>query len=227
MTRLRTTHGMTVVELIVVMAIVASIMGAAVWGLASMGSNDVRGEAMRLSSVIKYAYSNAGINNTRYRLVIDVSTGEYWTEITDEPVVTQRELAEEGDEAFLTDEARELGERRDEEDDLFDEDEADPFGMNRKVTFERVQDGVVEPRTLREGVRFARVHTVHSDEPIEEGRAFVSFFPNGFQEQVMIVLADEGGATFTLITEPMTGRVRLYSDDMEVPEDFGQPETDD
>ena len=56
----------------------------------------------------------------------------------------------------------------------------------------------------------------------------MSFFPNGFQEPAIIFLEDEAtGAVFSIKTEPLTGRVMLYSREIDIPDEFGQGESDD
>ena len=130
-------------------------------------------------------------------------------------------------EGLLPEEARELAERHRSDNDLFAKNEADPFNLNRNVTFERVQDGVLKPKTLPEGIRIYKVQTAHQRLPFETGKASVSFFRNGFQEQALIVLGDEAGARYTLITEPLTGRVKIYSGELETPPGFGEEESDD
>lgn len=225
MTLMQKNHGVTVVELMVVLAIIASIMGLGAYSLSAIGAGDLKSDAMRLTSVIKYTYSNAGINNTRYRLVMKLGTGEYWTEVADSPVVTESETL---DDDFLTDEARALADERAEETDLFDEREDNPFGMRRKVSYERVQDIVIKQTKLSDGVVFDKIYSPRfPDGPVEEGEMAISFYPNGFQEQAMIVIRNEAGQAYTLITEPMTGRVKLFGEEIDVPDGFGEVERDD
>lgn len=223
----RRPQGITIVELLVVMAIVSGIMGISVYAMGMVGSADLREDANRVASAIKYSYSVAAINNTQYRLVLDLDTGEYYTEVAQEPIVEQSAPTEATDD-FLTEEAQRLAERVEEKRDLFDDADANPFGMNRKITYQRVQDGVLKNTHLQDGVRFERVLTMHRpEEAYEDGQVSITFFPNGFQEQAMIVMKDERGAAFTLLTEPLTGRVRTYSDEIDVPSNFGLVEEDD
>jgi type II secretory pathway pseudopilin PulG len=222
----RDIRGITIVELMVVMALVATVLGIGAVSIQQISASDLRNESMRVAAVMRYTYSNAALNNSRYRLVFDLETGEYFTEVTDEALIeTTNDAAD--DEEFLTDEARELGRRDDEENDLFDDEEADPFGLNRKVSYQRVNDVVIEKTKLKPGIRFVEVHTTQRDEPYTMGQAAMSFYPNGFQDQVMVVLEDESEARISLVTEPMTGRVLVFTDSDEVPEDFGEVERDD
>lgn len=222
----RAPRGMTVVEIIVVMSIIATIMGLGASMIGLIGASDLRKDANRLASVIRYTYSNAGINNTRYRLVLDFESSTYFTEITDQALISNSERTQ--DEEMLTEEARELGRQNDKKTDLFDEDEENPFGVNRRVTFQRVQDAVVEDEKLGDGVKFDKVYSPRfPNEPVTQGRMALSFFPNGYTEPVLIILKDENGAAYSLLTEPMTGQIRMYSTEIEPPPGFGELETED
>ncbi len=227
---MRGDSGMTVVELLVVMAIVAAMMGLGAWGLSSVSNSDLRDDANRVAAAIKYTYANAAINNTEYRLVFDMESGEYYTEIAKEPIVdkTPQGSTNGSEEDFLTEEAQRLADEVEEESDLFADDEENPFGVNRKVNYERVKSAVLKTTKLSTGNRFVRVVKANNEDAYTEGKVSMSFFPNGFQEQVMIVIGpeDEKDVAYTLITEPLTGRVMTYSEPIEVPEGFGEVEED-
>lgn len=228
--RLAGSKGMTVVELMVVLAIVAAIMGIGAWSLSSLSNSDLRSDSSRVAAAIKYTYANAAINNTEYRIVFDMETGEYYSEIVKEPIVEKgRQGSTNGsDDDFLTEEAQRLADEVEEEQDLFEDDEENPFGMNRKVTYERVKDGVLKTTKLSDDTRFVRILKANNEDEFTEGKVSMSFFPNGFQEQVMIVIGskEDEDVAYTLITEPLTGRVMTYSDAIEVPEGFGELEED-
>lgn len=219
-------RGVTLVELLVVLALVGGIMSIGVYMLGLLTHTKLKDEAMRLTSAIKYTYSQAGLNNAQYRLVFDLDTNEYYSEVTNSPVVVESTDVNDS-EGLLPEEAQELAERYRADNDLFAKEEADPFNLNRQVTFERVQDGVLQPKKLPEGIRIYSVQTAHQRLPFETGKASISFFRNGFQEQALIVLGDEAGARYTLITEPLTGRVKIYSGELETPPGFGEEENDD
>jgi prepilin-type N-terminal cleavage/methylation domain-containing protein len=156
--------GVTIVELMVVMAIVASLMALGAYSLGMVGGNQLQSDTLRMASVIKYTYANACLNNTRYRLVMELGTGNYHTEITDEPVITASEQA--ADEEMLTEEARDLAKANERENDLFDETEENPFGVNRRVTFERVQDIVIkQTKHLRQGLHAQIPRTTAGNRP--------------------------------------------------------------
>ncbi len=219
-------RGVTLVELLVVLAVIGGIMTIGVYMLGMLTHTKLKDESMRLTSAIKYTYSQAALNNAQYRLVFDLDTNEYYSEVTNSPVVVESSTANDS-EGLLPEEARELAERHQADNDLFAKNEADPFNLNRKVTFERVQDGVLKAKTLPEGIRIYSVQTAHQRMPFKTGKASVSFFRNGFQEQALIILGDDSGGRYTLITEPLTGRVKIYSGELQTPPGFGEEESDD
>lgn len=226
MTRRSTSRGLSVVELMVVLTIIATITGIGAYSLGMVGGNQLKSDALRIASVIKYTYANACLNNTRYRLVVELGTGNYYSEVTDEPVISLAEQS--ADEEMLTEEARELAKSKDREDDLFDEREANPFGVNRRVSFERVQDVIIKDTKLGQGIVFAKAYTPRFPEKaLEEGRAAVSFFPNGYMEPLLLIIKDEEGNAYSLLTEAMTGRVRVMSGEIDPPEGFAEVESDD
>ncbi|MFU8804937.1 MAG: Tfp pilus assembly protein FimT/FimU [Bradymonadaceae bacterium] len=220
-------RGFTIIELLVVLVIAAGLMGLGVSMLNILSHSALKDESMRLTSVIKYTYHQAALNNAQYRLVLDLDQGTYHTEVTESPVVPKM-IDLESSEGMLPEEAQELEKQYRAKHDLFNERENDPFGMHqRKPSYQRISDGEVEPRSLPDGIRIIRVVTAYQRRPFESGRAAVSFFPNGFQQHVMIYLGDEHGGVSTLVTEPLTGRVRIYSRELDVPSNFGEEEYDD
>ena len=77
---------------------------------------------------------------------------------------------------------------------------------------------------MRHDVEILRVLTTHNREPVETGTATVAYFPNGFVERSLIWIGMEDGMVLTLSIDPMTGRVFIYPEDLEVPEDFFEVE---
>lgn len=246
--------GFTIVEVLVVMAIIAGLVGASAYTINVVTAGDLKASALEVTSAIKYTYSQSVINNSRYRLVFDVGGSTYRAELVHTAVEKPRDPAANGGqdgwgpggggdnfggglgaqgaggqrgggEDYLTREARELAERKRREDDLFDEDEDNPFGVNRRVSYERVQDGVLKPGELKDGVRLVLAY-IGTNPPIEDGEASINFYPSGFQDPAILVFEDAYGERFSLQTEPLTGRVLLRSEELEPTDDFGEGESD-
>lgn len=225
----QSTLGMTIVEIMVVLTIIAGMMGLAVISIGALGGNDLKNGAFRVTAIMKYTYANAAINNTQYRMVLNLDTGEYHTEIIKSALTTNSggSARSANGEDLLTEEAKRLAEKEEAKTDLFDEEEENPFGINRKVTYERVEDVVVKPEKLKDGIKFLKVATSATQEPVETGIVVINFYPNGFQDQAYIVIADEDGNAITLMSKPLSGRVKTYVDEKELPEDFFEVENDD
>jgi prepilin-type N-terminal cleavage/methylation domain-containing protein len=69
--------------------------------------------------------------------------------------------------------------------------------------------GMVRDEILPPGIYFKDVVTPHGAKE-DKGQPFTQFFPNGFAERTAIHLMDEYGAEYTLVIQPLTGRVEVY-----------------
>jgi prepilin-type N-terminal cleavage/methylation domain-containing protein len=209
---LKSRAGMTLIEMLVVLALVAGLAALSLNAVGALSATDLRDEAMRLTSSVKYTWTRAAVNGAQYRMVIDLDSGSYHTEVTDAMVVREAPAETGGAEGVLPE--REQERENDQNagaSDLFGED-SDPFGIHRVPTYEQVQDGALEPRTLEAGIKIYEVHVAYQDQPITSGKVAINFFPDGFQQPVIIVLSnDEGDDFYSLVNEPLTGRVKLFS----------------
>jgi len=216
-------RGFTLVETLVVLAIAAGMMGAAVYGLNLITAADLRDEAMRITSVMQYTWSRAAIEQVNYRLVLDLDANTYWTEVSDAAVVKEvsdtNELRRE-----RANRAGDQGRLEDRQDMGF---ETDPFGISRPTDFSRAESAAIEAKNFHEGIEIYQVITTRQDQPITDGQVAVSFFPDGFQEPVIIVLKDARDAYYSIINEPLTGRIKIYSSLIEDRERLDQGESDD
>lgn len=70
---------------------------------------------------------------------------------------------------------------------------------------------------LAEGVGIARVETTHREEPAEEGKAYLYFFPGGVTEHAVIQLQDSAGYVNSVEVHPLTGRCRVHDVPFELP----------
>lgn len=208
----RSRAGFTFVEVMVVLLLIAMMAGLSVVALGALDGSKVRAETIRMSGAIRFVYGRAAINGIRYQLVINLDEDTYRVECSE-------------DNTFVapTDEGVESSGLYDE-----DDDEADPFGLGAPApTMNDCSEELLESRTLRDGVHFARAVTTHHDEPVEDGEVTIAFFPNGFVERSMVWLTDKNQSQYmTLSIDPMTGRVRTHGGDLEVPEDFFAVEED-
>ena len=226
--RLRSERGMTLIEILVVLAIVAGLMSISVYTFGLLTQGDLKRDAMKMTSAIKYTYNQAALNNTQYRMVLDLDANTYHTEVVKSALVDRPASAKtrKEDEELLTEEARKLAAKRKRETDLYDEKEENPFGISRRVSYERVQDGVLKDGKLGDGVTIEKVY-LGEPEAKEEGKVSVNFFPNGYQEAAIIIIKNPQGSYYSLQLEPFTGRVLLFSKELDPPSNYGEVEMQD
>ena len=218
----RAPRGMTLIELLVVMTLVVGIMGAGIYSIGLITHSDLRAEAMRMTSAIQYTWNRAAMNNAQYRMVIDMETNSYHTEVTQAPVVQRSaNLDDEASSEFMSDEARQA---EAEDDTMGDDGEEDPFNVNRRPSYQQVEDASLQSHTLPKELKIWGVMTPNNDQVIRKGRAAIRFFPNGFQEPAVILLSAGEDTFYSLKTEALTGRVKIYARKLERPEGFGEPD---
>lgn len=220
--------GMTIIEVLVVLMIVASLAALSLNAVGALSATDLRDEAMRMTSSMKYTWTRAAVNGAQYRMVINLDSGEYHTEVTDARVVREAPAQTGGEEGVLPEDAQEReNDKNAGASDLFGK-ESDPFGIHRTPTYEQVQDGALEPRKLKPGLKVYEVHVAYQDRPISSGKVAINFFPDGFQQPVIIVLSNEEGDDFySLVNEPLTGRIKLFSERIDDREMLEHGEDDD
>lgn len=200
--------GFTVVELIIVLAIAASVMAMSISAFGSLGNAKLRGEAMRMSGALRMVYGRAAVNGLRYQVSFDLDAESYRVDCSPDNVLVESE-----------EQSRRARNPNDPE--------ADPFGLGTHTpTLDDCSEPLLMPTTLRNGVEIARVLTAHHREAVEEGTHTIAYFPNGFVERSIIWLRSGESNYITLTVDPMTGRVRVHAGDFEVPEDFFEVEED-
>jgi hypothetical protein len=57
------------------------------------------------------------------------------------------------------------------------------------------------------------------NEPAVQGRTYLYFYPEGMGERAIIHLQDTSGAFYSLIAHPLTGRVQIVDQRVEIPRD--------
>ena len=63
--------GFTLIEIMIVVALMALILGVGIFGLGIIGRADVNGEALRFSSAVRYTFNMAATSNKTLQLKID------------------------------------------------------------------------------------------------------------------------------------------------------------
>src|SRR5450755_4629773 len=82
-------RGLTLIEIIVVISIVAIVMGVAVAGSMQLPSARLRRSVTMLASAIKVAFTRATATSRNLRLVMDLQNQRIWLEEGDMPMLVQ------------------------------------------------------------------------------------------------------------------------------------------
>jgi general secretion pathway protein H len=205
-------RGLTLIEIIVVIAIVAIVMGVAVSGSMQLPSARLRRTATMITSAIKVGYTRATATSRNLRLVMDLDKQKVWLEESEVPMLVQSK-------------------------DKTGTGGADPVTQAERAALEeggKLVKGppIAKPRftgkdgkPLPRGIGFRQVQAAHDDSPRTAGRAYLYFWPGGLTEraaiQIRIGESDEDYQTLTLLVSPLTGKVTVKGGqvDLQLPTD--------
>jgi general secretion pathway protein H len=183
--------GFSLIELIVVIAIIVLISIFAIPGLSSYFQLSLNSATRDIASSIKEAYNATVVSRRVHRLVFDLEKNEFWVESGPANLLLD------------TKESRDKEERRKKLSTAIGTgSEESAFQMEKSITRKKV--------SLPRGVVFEDVITQQSTEPLTSGKAFSHFFPNGLSEQTIIHLTDQSKHRITLAISPLLGQTDLY-----------------
>ena len=195
--------GFTLIELVVVMAVIAAITTAVVIGIGNIRGASVQAESGKLTLAIRYLYNLSVLNGKNYRLVIDIDNSVYWGE---------EQSSRDPCKAFmLPGEGEEPGGGTAEGE---DKPQTAGFGAARSK--------LVKKRKLAKGIIFGGVMTSHQNELSTSGQAHINFFPNGTAEAAMVYVQDKGDEEDVMSVEvlAMQGTARIYNNKRDLQDFF-------
>ena len=80
-------RGLTLIEVLVVMSIVAIIMGAVVIGSGQLASSRMRHSSTMIAGAIRVGFARSSATSKSVRLVMDFTESEIWLEEGDQPML--------------------------------------------------------------------------------------------------------------------------------------------
>ena len=225
--RRSTTGGFTLIEVMVVFAIVALLAAGSMQGFRSLRKADLREASTQLSGAMRYLFDRASTTGKMHRLVIDMETGMYWAEVSDDHFFIPREetvdnLRKREDQEATQDE--EEAKKRDQAAKEAENGKGPPgsssFDLSKlevgdfrpkRARFAAFKDLALKPVRLKK-TRVTSVYTPRVTEPLTAGRAYIYFFPLGQTEPAIVTMSDPTGeSVFSLVVHPITGHVRIYN----------------
>ena len=209
-------RGFTLIELIVVIAIGAILIGSMGVAITNIRKADLKAATGMMSGAMRYMYNLAVINNRPYRLVIDMDESRFWGEELQQDDPCARFLPE-GDPLAEASDREKEAEKRGKEVEM-------PRGLDprarataKSVTYQAAKDNLLSVRELPRGIRVTGVMTSNHEGPREDGKVAIHFFPGGYAEPAYVWLGEEDDpdepaeASVTLSLDSLMGRVTRYS----------------
>jgi general secretion pathway protein H len=205
-------RGVTLIEILVVIAIIAVVSGVALAGSMQLPNARLRRSATMITSAIKVAYTRATATSRDLRLVMDLDESRIWLEESDAPMLVQsKDQTGTGGAEAVTEAERAAvaeGERI-----LKGPPVPKPqFHSIKTYGFADTEEGK-GAKNLQRGITFRAVQTAHDDTAHTSGRAYLYFWRGGLTErasiQVRIGTSSDDARTLTLLISPLTGKVSV------------------
>ena len=232
----RRSQGFTLIEVMVALMVVALIATIGVKGFRTVTKGNLREGSAHMSGAIRFLFDRASITGKYHRLVIDLNEGRYWAEVSDDRFFApnqaesepERQKREEKEDAAEDEERK----RKEKQDLLYggssssssSASSSSSFDMSkmevgefrpRRARFAAFKETALKPVTLKKEVRIKSVYTPRMTDPVTAGRAYLYFYPLGQTEPAVITLTDKSGQNvFSLVVHPITGRVRIYNEEV-------------
>ena len=230
-------QGMTVLELMIVIAIIGAAAVLMRAGFRALTKADLVEDATEFATLLKRTNQLAVENGEMHRLVIDLDKQIYGVEVCQGSTALVRNEALRNDDE-KTKQALERGKQRLQQlpSDAFAA--GDPDEATKRATAvagHHVADRTCAPvtdgvsgdvqgkeflRTLHanKGIKFKQVWVAHQDDGQTKGQVAIYFFPTGAAEKAIVEITD-GDSIFTTRVYGITGRVQLSDGALADPND--------
>ena len=216
--------GFTLIEVMVVIAIAATLLGAAVVGIGALTGAKARATLGELGGAMRALYDRAALTGHTCRIVFDLPPGDatgftYRAECASRAVTTlsNRDQALKDDNQARADAikrgtsgasyGRSGGS-------LLEVLSREKDRVETAAKFSNYTSPEIEPRRVS-GVKLS-VWTAHQRQPARSGLAYVYFFPQGSAERAQVT-AKQGGSIWTLTVSPLTGQTAVVDGEPEIP----------
>lgn len=218
----RQTRGLTLIELTITILVIGLVSTMALVSIQALSHSDLRSTSVAIAGAIKQSYDRAIMEKRLQRIGFDLDKHVWWVEYTEDPYAL--------DLAVLSEDS---DEREEDDDDLY-LDEDTPADVRAALEGGRAASFRPDPdfeakMQLPGNVHFGRAWTGMREEAFEKGVVYIHFFRGGFTEPLQLELFDgvpgddkESRDWVTLTVRPLTGRVKMYPEQREAPDDEGR-----
>ena len=198
--RLNKEKGLTLIEIMVVIALVATIMALGVTVINDVSDSDLKEASSRLSGTLKYVFNEAAIQKKYYRLVIDLDSQQYYAEARTSPFLIS-----------LNQDVKAPPNKPEDKPEATVEPEEplQPEGDD----FAKVEEYLIEPQQLSDPVKIVDVFVGHLQQKATTGKVEIYFFPHGWTEPTVINLTNgEEDNYYSIIVNPATGKAEIKNE---------------
>jgi general secretion pathway protein H len=227
----RAQRGLTLIEIMIALLIAAVLFSAVVAGVGALTGTKAKAAASELAGVIRSLYDTAALTGKTCRLVFELPGPK-----SEEPVRYHAQCAEGGvttsrdretalrEENKARDDEKRLGkdERRNftrsdsgGAPSLQDLMEQEQHRVEQAARYSDYTGEEVEARELPGNVGLS-VWTRQQRTPVDQGVAYLYFFPQGYTEKAQVYVR-QGDNVWTLTISPLTGKVNVVAEELEVP----------
>lgn len=183
--RLRQRRGFTLLEILLVLAIIAMVMALGLPAIQRVTYQRINSTTRKFVGLIRTVRNDAVLLNSMYRLVIDLDHKQYWIEnqreakLLDDTVPDKKKKPKKGE-------------------------EAPPSNFNLAPKYSK------EPMPMPDGVVFDGVFK-EREGLVKEGRVYIHFFANGFNEPAILYLKRDGNKniSYSLVIRSTSGKVDI------------------
>src|SRR4051794_34712072 len=182
-------RGVTLVETLIVVAIIALLASVAFFGLSAITKSRLRRSGTMIASAVRIAYAHANATSNVVRLEFDLDERTVSLEESSQPFLVKKNDQTGGAAA-----ATALEKSAIEASDQILKGPVVPRAMFRPTkSFGFDPDKGRKGKDLGQGVRFLQIETGHDDLPVNSHRAYLYFWPGGQTERAAIQLTDGTG----------------------------------
>jgi len=216
-------RGLTLVELLIVIALIAVLGGTVLMGPGMLEGSRLKSAATLIVSGVRLGLARASTTGRPTRLAFDLDNGNLTLEEADTSVLL-REHTKDSSSGSAPATALEKTAQA-ESDRILQGPHAPRATFHAVPGFNASADQKGPSRSLGSGVQFISVQTEHDDDPRSSGRAYLYFFPGGTTERASVQLkrrGDDGGLTVSI--SGLTGRAKIERGRVDLPAPRGDGE---
>lgn len=220
---LKSKHGFTLIEVLVVIAIAATMMGLAVSLFGGTYHTMVKREVSHFAGSARFVYNDAIQHHLFERMVVDLDDQSYWVETSEKPFYVQNAEQIEAESKSKKNLFKNSNKKHLETSGLTKADApttADAGAVDGEEpvsNFSLSDNEVVKKVKLNKGVKIRDVVLSRLKEPVTEGQIEIYFFPTGLTEQVLVHFSNSNNEEpWHVMINPLTAHATIGSGEIDV-----------